>query len=62
MNKPIIVDPNGKPIQSDRFAPCPKCGSGSDRRVPSSGFGTPHLVCFCGYEFEGRLLCQTVTP
>jgi hypothetical protein len=56
-----LLDPSGKPVSSDRSAPCPKCGAGSEKRVPSCGFGQPHLICICGYEFEGKLLCPTVT-
>jgi len=57
---PMIVGPDGKPVQSDRFAPCPKCGSGPDRRIPSSGFGLSYLICFCGHEFK-EILCQPIT-
>jgi ribosomal protein L37AE/L43A len=55
--KSELVGPDGKPVQSDRFSPCPKCSAGSDKRVPSSGFGIPYLICTkCGYEFK-ELTC-----
>jgi hypothetical protein len=55
-----IVGPDGNPVQSDRFASCPKCGQGPDKRFPSAGFGSPHLVCPCGYEFPNLLVQQQV--
>lgn len=58
---PVIVDPKGQPIQSERYAPCPKCGRGTDKRVPSGGFGQTWLICQCGYEFERKLLCPSVS-
>lgn len=57
----MIVDPNGKPIESEKFAPCPQCGRPAKDRFPSSGFGTPHTVCPCGKEFK-ELPWQLVTP
>jgi len=56
-----ILDPNGKPVQSERFAPCPKCGQGPKVRVASAGFGEPYLICPCGHEFQ-NLKVQQVTP
>ena len=47
-----IVDPQGKPVKSENFDRCPKCGSGPNTRGPSSGFGAPWTVCSCGYEFK----------
>jgi len=56
-----IVGVDGKPVQSERFAPCPKCGQGPNVRVPSAGFGEPYLICPCGHEFQ-NLKVQQVTP
>jgi hypothetical protein len=56
-----LVGPDGKPVQSEAHAPCPRCGRSADKRVPSGGFGQPYLVCLCGYEFKG-LLCPSITP
>ena len=37
---------------------CPVCHSGREKRIPSSGFGSPHDVCGdCGYEF-GEFTCN----
>ena len=56
-----ILGPDGKtPARDIKYDHCPKCGAGSENRVPSSGFGTPHLICKCGYEFEEKLRCPTV--
>jgi hypothetical protein len=30
---------------------CPRCGAGPEKRTASSGFGTPHPVCSCGFEW-----------
>lgn len=57
----LVLDQNGKPVLEQRIAPCPKCGAEPNKRVPSSGFGIPHLICSCGYEFEGKLLCPVGT-
>lgn len=57
-----LLGPDGKPAQSVREIVCPKCGRGSDKRIPSGGFGQPWFVCICGYEFERKLLCPTVSP
>jgi len=56
----VILGPDGKPAQKDLHTSCPQCGSGPERRIPSSGFGTPYFICFCGYEFK-ELLCPSVT-
>jgi len=56
-NSIIILGPDGKPIKSLKEAPCPKCGRGSNQRVPSGGFGTTWWICKCGYEFNKELLC-----
>jgi hypothetical protein len=62
MEDPILVGPDGKPVQSDKYAPCPECGRPSTDRVPSCGFGVPYLICLCGFEFNGDLECQLITP
>lgn len=62
MSDPIIFDPNGRQAKSQKYSPCPKCGSGPDKRIPSGGFGETYLVCItCGYEFK-ELKCPTVIP
>jgi hypothetical protein len=57
-DKAVLIGPDGKPVVSDRYAPCPECGRPADQRVPSGGFGETWLVCPCGYEFERKLKCQ----
>jgi uncharacterized protein (DUF983 family) len=53
--RPLIVDPNGKPARAAADVSCPRCGAGTDQRVPSAGFGEPHPVCRrCGHEWEGE--------
>ena len=60
---PVILDPSGKEVQSERFAPCPKCGRPASDRIPSGGFGAKvYLICLCGYDFEGKLTWQPVIP
>lgn len=51
MNTPVVVGPNGLPARTEAPPLCPQCGAGRDKRVPSSGFGQPHDVCVCGFEF-----------
>ena len=53
-----ILGLDNKPI---REMVCPKCGAGPERRTPSGGFGEPHLVCLCGYEFQ-ELKCLIIAP
>lgn len=49
-----IVDASGKPARSAVSEHCPQCGADKDKRVASSGFGTPRPVCsVCGYEWIG---------
>jgi uncharacterized protein (DUF983 family) len=51
-DRPGILDPQGKPARQAVDTTCPACGAGADRRVASSGFGTPHAVCgACGRDF-----------
>ncbi len=57
-----LLDPNGKPIIPDSEQFCPKCGRGPKQRVPSGGFGETYYVCVCGYDFERKLKCQSITP
>ena len=59
--QPGLVDAQGRPLSSRvRETSCPRCGSGPERRVPSSGFGdSRHPVCGqCGYDFHGERLPQ----
>ncbi len=59
--KPILVDPSGKPVQSQREAPCPDCGRLAKDRVKSGGFGGDiYWICPCGNEFNKELKCETV--
>lgn len=58
----VILGPDEKPVVSERYDVCPKCGRGPEKRQPSGGFGQTWLVCPCGYEFERKLQCQTVIP
>lgn len=62
MEESLLLGPDGKPVSSqDVFlAPCPKCGEGPNKRVPSGGFGEPHYVCICGHEFKD-LKCPRLT-
>lgn len=46
-----IVGPDGKPLRRPADDKCPKCGADPETRVASGGFGTPHPVCPCGFEF-----------
>lgn len=48
---PVLVAPNGRPARPEAPTVCPRCGRGEDVRVKSSGFGAPHDVCPCGFEF-----------
>lgn len=60
MEKSLILDASGNPIEIDKHKPCPKCGAGPNRRQPASGFGQTHLVCIsCGHEFK-ELICPSV--
>jgi hypothetical protein len=50
-----LVDSAGRPLahakaESDR---CPNCGRGPEARRASGGFGKPHTVCVCGYQWKG---------
>ena len=47
----VIVAPNGQPARPVPPNQCPRCGAGRDKRTLSAGFGEPHDVCVCGYEF-----------
>lgn len=57
-HEPVIVAPDGRPARTVAGAgPCPRCGAGPERRVPSGGFGDPHPVCAkCGHDFHGERL------
>jgi hypothetical protein len=46
-----ILDAQGQPIRTATTEACPRCGAAPDTRVPSAGFGTPHPVCPCGFEW-----------
>lgn len=51
---PVILGSNGQPARK-KDAIC-VCGAGKDKRVPSSGFGSPHPVCgSCGHEFTDEV-------
>ncbi len=55
-----LVRPDGRPARPPRRVPqtdrCPRCLAGSDKRVASGGFGTPHPVCgACGYEWHDEV-------
>ena len=53
-----IIGPDGKPILSDQYLPCPSCGRKADQRIQSAGFGKEiHMMCPCGYDFQGRFKC-----
>ncbi len=48
-----IVAPDGRPARGQVLTACPRCHAAKEKRVPSSGFGSPHDVCgACGFEFE----------
>ena len=48
-----IVDPQGKPARKAADTACPQCGAPPERRVASSGFGTPTTLCGkCGHDFQ----------
>ncbi len=50
-----ILDPQGRPARVAVDTACPQCGAATDRRVLSSGFGSPHDVCgACGHDFAER--------
>ncbi len=52
-----LVDAQGRSMGPSRrdARRCPRCGTGSERRVASAGFGLPHPVCGrCGHEFLGE--------
>jgi len=56
-NAPVIVDAHGQPARAPADRACPRCGAWPERRVLSSGFGSPHDVCSaCGHDFEERTL------
>lgn len=49
-----LVDPQGRAASRRRAEDktCPGCGAGSEKRVPSGGFGARHPVCGrCGHEW-----------
>ncbi len=54
-NQAVLVDAQGRPARPGQTDACPRCGAGVDTRVPSSGFGTPHPVCPCGYEWHDEV-------
>lgn len=49
-----ILDPHGQPARRDTDA-CPRCGASPEVRIASSGFGVPHPVCPCGYEWHDEV-------
>lgn len=54
---PDLVDAQGQSLRRQRHEDktCPICRADEDRRVKSSGFGTPHPVCGqCGHDFIGE--------
>lgn len=53
----VIVDATGRPARTSRpvDTSCPRCGKGADTRVASAGFGSPHPVCPCGYEWVNEV-------
>jgi hypothetical protein len=53
--RPVLVDAQGRPAREAIDTRCPQCGKGPDVRVASAGFGTPHPVCPCGYEWKGEV-------
>lgn len=56
-NPPVLVDTTGRPLRQAADRTCPRCSAPPDRRVLSSGFGSPHDVCgVCGHDFEERTL------
>lgn len=46
-----LVDARGRPARQTADTACPRCGKDAKARVASAGFGTPHPVCPCGYEW-----------
>lgn len=54
-NAPVIVNPQGKPARKAVETVCSRCGAGPEKRKPSSGFGIPHPVCECGYEWHDEV-------
>ncbi len=51
-----LVTPSGRPARAAKTDRCPQCAAGSETRIASSGFGTPHPVCrVCGYEWHGEV-------
>jgi uncharacterized protein (DUF983 family) len=46
-----LVDDRGRPARRTASSRCPRCGAGPEKRTASSGFGTPHPVCSCGFEW-----------
>jgi len=47
-----IVRPDGRPARDN--GRCQNCGASRDKRVQSSGFGTPSWCCGeCGADAEG---------
>lgn len=54
MPEPQIVLTDPKPVSS-ADGRCPVCRAPEEDRVPSAGFGRPHLVCKrCGHQFTGE--------
>lgn len=52
----VIVAPDGTPARKAPSQACPRCGAGTDKRIASSGFGTPHPLCSdCGYVWEDEV-------
>lgn len=61
MTEPVILDPNGNPVQSLKYQNCPDCGRTPDKRIPSAGFGQDiYWICPCGREFK-ELPCPKAT-
>ena len=52
---PMILDSTGKVARRPKELACPRCGAGPDKRVASAGFGIPHPVCRCGYEWHDEV-------
>lgn len=50
-----LVDPSGAPLRQPKDEACPRCGASPETRVASGGFGTPHPVCPCGFEFTDEV-------
>lgn len=55
--QPLILGADSRPLRKKKAADdrCPDCGSGSDKRQASGGFGERYPVCSrCGHEFLGE--------